>query len=344
MDSKNIVLCIMKSFFILSFQLVFLSIPLFAQKIHNVLQLKTVTSVLPNKYETIIVSKDGKGDYKTVQEAIDAVADYNKTATVIFIRNGVYKEKLHLDSSKINVFMVGESLLHTILTYDDFASKKDSKGNNIGTSGSASFFIFGSGFHAENITFQNSAGPVGQAVAVRISADRAVFVHCRFLGFQDTLYTHGIGREYYYKCYIEGTVDFIFGAATVLFDSCTIFGKSGGFYTAASTPESSKIGYVFLHCKITGNAPPESFYLGRPWRPFAKTVFIQCEMDKTVKPEGWFNWDNEKNERTAFYAEYKSFGSGANPASRASWSSQLTDSQAKCYNANVIFGNWRPLN
>lgn len=334
---------LLKKIFLVFFQIICINISLNAQQKNIDKILRSSVKDLPHAYNTIIVSKDGTGNYRTIQEAMNAVPDYNNTVTVIFIRNGTYKEKLHLDSSKINVYMVGESVIHTILTYDDYASKEDKNGKNIGTSGSASFFIYGNNFHAENITFENTAGPVGQAVAVRVTGDKAAFINCRFLGFQDTLYTHGEGRQYYFKCYIEGTVDFIFGAATALFDHCIIFGKVGGFYTAASTPENKKFGYVFLHCKITGNAQPNSFYLGRPWRPFAKTVFIECKMDKTVKPEGWFNWDNPKNEKTAFYAEYKSYGPGANASSRVSWSKQLTDKEAKCYTPTKILDNWNPL-
>jgi pectinesterase len=233
---------------------------------------------------------------------------------------------------------------NTILTYDDFASKKDSAGKNIGTSGSASFFIYGAGFSAENITFQNTAGPVGQAVAVRVTGDKARFINCRFLGFQDTLYTHGNdSRQYYFKCYIEGTVDFIFGASTCLFDSCTIYGKKGGYYTAASTLEGKNYGYVFLHCNITGDAPAHSFDLGKPWRPFAKTVFIECAMDSMVSPAGWNNWGKADNERTTFYAEYGNKGVGAATANRVSWAHQLTQEQAKQYTIANIFSGWNPL-
>lgn len=333
----------MKKIFVVFIQIICINISLNAQQKNIDKILRNDVKDLPDIYNTIIVSKDGAGDYHTVQDALNSVAAYNNTVTVIFIRNGTYKEKLYVDSSKINIFMVGESLFHTILTYDDYAAKEDKNGKTIGTSGSASFFIYGNNFHAENITFENAAGPVGQAVAVRVSGDKAAFINCRFLGFQDTLYTYGEGRQYYFKCYIEGTVDFIFGAATALFDRCIIYGKLGGYYTAASTPENKKFGYVFLHCKITGNAPRNSFYLGRPWRPFAKTVFIDCRMDQTVKPEGWYNWDNSKNEKTAFYAEYKSYGIGANACFRVSWSKQLTDQEAKCFTLAKIFDNWNPL-
>lgn len=291
----------------------------------------------------LTVSQDGQGDFTTVQQAIDAVEDSSGSETLIYIKNGVYKEKLRLPASKINVHFIGESVEKTILTYDDFASRKDSAGKDIGTSGSASFFIFGSDFSAENITFENSAGPVGQAVAVRVTGDRVKFINCRFLGFQDTLYTHGDNsRQYYYKCYIEGTVDFIFGASTALFERCTIFGKRGGFYTAASTPPNKKFGYVFLNCTITGDAPAQSFYLGRPWRPTGRTVFVKCYLDSLVKPEGWHNWGKTENEKTAFYAEYKSKGKGAAPKSRVEWSHQLTRKQAKEYTIKNILAGWKP--
>jgi pectinesterase len=238
-----------------------------------------VVTMSMSQTRKIIVSQDGKGNFKTVQEAINSVQDLNNAETIIYIKNGVYKEKLRLPETKNKVHFVGESVEKTILTYDDFASKKDSAGQNIGTSGSSSFFIFGNDFTAENITFENSSGPVGQAVAVRVTGDRAKFINCRFLGFQDTLYTHGdSSRQYYYKCYIEGTVDFIFGAAIAVFDSCTLYAKKAGYYTAASTPEGKKFGYVFLNCKLTGDAPAGSFMLGRPWRPFAKVVYLNCFM------------------------------------------------------------------
>lgn len=290
----------------------------------------------------ITVAKDGTGDCTTVQQAINTVEDSNSSETIIYIKNGIYKEKLRLAVSKINVHFIGESVDKTILTYEDYASKKDSAGKAIGTSASASFFIFGADFTAENITFENSSGPVGQAVAVRVTGDRAKFINCRFLGFQDTLYTHGEGRQYYFKCYIEGTVDFIFGASTALFDDCTIYGKRGGFYTAASTPENKKFGYVFMHCKITGDAPANSFFLGRPWRPFAKTVFISCTLSKLVTPEGWHNWGKVENKKTTFYAEHSNHGEGASTTNRVSWSHQLTVEEARQYTIKNILSDWNP--
>jgi len=288
-----------------------------------------------------IVAKDGSGDFKTVQEAIDAVPDFRKNRTTIFIKDGIYKEKLVLPASKTNVAFIGENTNGTVLTYDDYASKKNRFGEEVGTTGSTSFYIFGEGFTAENVTFENSAGPVGQAVAVRIDGDRVAFKNCRFLGFQDTLYPHGdSSRQYYKDCYIEGTVDFIFGWSTAVFEDCTIFCKDHGYITAPSTLQETEFGFVFWACEITGNAPEASFYLGRPWRPYGKSVFIECEMGKQIKPEGWHNWGDEQKEKTSYFAEYKNTGAGAKLAERVKWSHQLTSEEAQKYTPENILGDW----
>ncbi|WP_316826524.1 pectinesterase family protein [Pedobacter miscanthi] len=290
-----------------------------------------------------VVAADGSGNFKTVQEAIHAVPDFRNKTTVIFIKKGIYKEKLVLAASKKNVKFIGESLNETILTYDDFAQKKNAFGEEKGTSGSSSFYIYGEGFSAENITFENSSGPVGQAVAVWAGGDKLIFTNCRFLGFQDTLYTYGgSNRQYYKNCYIEGTVDFIFGASTAWFESCTIFCKKAGYITAASTPDTTKFGYVLNKCKIKGDAAVNSFYLGRPWRPYAKVAYLNCELPDFIRPEGWNNWGKESNEKTAYYAEYKSTGKGASPQNRANWSHQLTDNEYKAYILENVFRGWNP--
>lgn len=266
----------------------------------------TSLSVMAQQKENydIIVAQDGTGDFKTVQEAFNAVPDYRKAGeTRIFIRNGIYKEKLILAESKQNVTIIGESVEGTILTYDDYASKPNKFGENTGTSGSSSCYIYGPDFHAFNITFSNTAGPVGQAVALFVSGDRAVFVNCRFKGFQDTLYTYGKRSKQLYKdCYIEGTVDFIFGASTCFFDNCQIHSLRRGYLTAASTLQDVKYGYVLHKCRLTAEPGVEKVMLGRPWRPYAKTVYIDCVMGSHISPEGWHNWGVEK-EKTAFYGE-----------------------------------------
>src|SRR5690606_2784797 len=291
-----------------------------------------------------VVSQDGSGDFSKVQDAINAVPDLRANETVIFIKNGIYKEKLILPSTKTNVTLIGEDETKTILTYDDYASKQNRFGENIGTSGSSSFFVFGDGFTAKHITFENASGPVGQAVAVRIDGDKVMFENCRFLGFQDTLYPHGRNsRQYYKNCYIEGTTDFIFGWSTAVFENCEIYSKKGGSYiTAASTDEDAKYGFVFINCKLTGDAPEGSVYIGRPWRPYAQTVFIDCHMGKHIKKEGWHNWNKPDAEKTAFYAEYNSSGPGANAKKRVSWAHQLTKEEIGKYTLERIFDGWLP--
>ncbi|WP_342332718.1 pectinesterase family protein [Pedobacter sp. FW305-3-2-15-E-R2A2] len=295
-----------------------------------------------NRYD-FVVSADGTGNFRTVQEAFNAVPDFRKVSTTIFIKNGIYKEKLNLSATKNMVKIIGESVDKTILTYDDWAQKKNIFGEEKGTSGSSGTYIYGNGFSAENITFQNTAGPVGQAVALFVAGDQAKFTNCRMLGFQDTLYTYGYGsRQYYDKCYIEGTVDFIFGASTAVFNECEIFCKQGGYITASSSPDTSRYGYVFYNSKITGTAPENSFYLGRPWRPYAKVVFINCDLGSMIRPEGWNNWGKESNEKTAFYAEYKSRGKGANAKKRVIWSHQLNEAEVLEYSLIKVLRGWNP--
>jgi len=252
---------------------------------------------------------------------------------------------LVIPANKQNIHFQGEDLVGTVLTYDDYHAKKDSAGNDIGTTGSASIHVYASGFSAENMTFENSAGPrVGQAVAVWTRGDWASFKNCRFIGNIDTLYTEGGGSHQYFKdCYIEGTGDFIFGAATAWFQNCTILCKTGGALTAASTLQNEKFGYVFKDCKIMGSPGTTAKYvLGRPWRPYAKTVFINCELGDEIKPDGWDNWANVANEATAYYAEYKNKGPGFSPTTRVKWAHQLTDDEVKEYTiANVLKG-WDP--
>lgn len=295
-----------------------------------------------------VVAKDGSGDFFTIQEAIDAVPDFRKKGrTTIYIREGVYKKKVILPESKINVSFIGESRTKTILTYDDYASKMNVFGEEMSTSGSASFYVYAPDFIAENMTFENSAGPVGQAVAVFVSGDRSVFRNCRFLGFQDTLYTYDKdSRQYYEGCYIEGTVDFIFGKSTAWFENCTIHSKrSEGYLTAAATPAGKSYGYVFHNCRLTADRSVENVYLGRPWRPFARTLFIECDMGSHISPEGWHNWKKPDAEKTTFYGEYKSRGGGGNCEDRVSWSHQLTNKEADQITLkNVLSGNdgWNP--
>lgn len=305
--------------------------------------------------KTIVVSKDGKGNFTTVQQAIDAVENGSSSRTKILIKAGIYKEKITVPETKGSILLEGENPQNTIITYDDFASKKNSEGKDIGTTGSSTIFIYSNNFTAKNISFENSSGRVGQAVAVLTSGDRISFDNCRFLGNQDTLYLKGVqdspdktrsSRNYFRNCYIEGTTDYIFGAGTGVFENCTIYSKETASYvTAASTPQENEFGFVFINSKIIGNAKESSVYLGRPWRPFAKTVYINCEINSTIKPEGWHNWNKPDAEKTTFYAEFNSKGSGSEISKRVSWSHQLTKEERKKYTTeNILKGkdSWNP--
>lgn len=302
-------------------------------------------SVIIGKAQTadFVVAQDGSGDFVTVQAAIDAVPHLRKNRTTIHIKAGTYKERLMLAPTKTNVTFKGEGAAQTIITFDDHANTQNRFGENMGTSGSSTFYVYGDGFEAYDLTFENSAGPVGQAVAVRVDGDRVKFENCRFLGHQDTLYPHGErSRQYYKNCYIEGTVDFIFGWSTAYFEGCEIFCKSAGYVTAASTLEGAAYGFVFKDCKISGSAEPGTVYLGRPWRPFAQTVYLNCEMSEVIRPEGWDPWGKEENKKTAFYAEYGSKGKGGKATKRVAWSHQLDKDALQKYSLESVFGDWNP--
>ncbi len=285
-----------------------------------------------------VVAKDGSGDFFSVQDAIDAVPDFRKAArTRIYIRNGVYKEKLILPASKLNVTFIGEDVEKTVLTYDDYASKKNVFGEDKGTSGSSSFYVYGPDFHAENITFENSAGPVGQAVAIFVAGDKAAFRNCRFLGNQDTMYNWGRqSRQYYENCYIEGTVDFIFGSSVAYFKNCEIHAKRGGYLTAASTPEGNDYGYVFDHCRVTVDDEAAKVFLGRPWRQYAQTVFLYCELPAGIAPEGWNDWGKKNLNKTTCYAEYGCTGPGADTSKRVKWAQKLNAKKAARYSVDKV--------
>ncbi|MBL7737833.1 MAG: pectinesterase [Chitinophagaceae bacterium] len=284
------------------------------------------------------VAKDGTGDYKYIQDAIDAMRVFPLASITLYIKNGVYNEKIELPANNTDVTFIGESVEKTIITFNDYSGR-----GKLNTFTSYTAKISGNRFVAENITFANSAGPVGQALALYVDADKAVFKNCRFLGHQDTIYTGGeTARQYFVNCYIEGTTDYIFGPATTVFQNCTIRSKSNSFITAASTTQGKKYGYVFLDCKILADSNVTKLYLGRPWRAYAKTVFARCELPKVIAPEGWNNWGNAENEKTAFYAEYKSIGEGADAGKRVTWSKQLNDKEAKDYTLENIFASANP--
>jgi pectinesterase len=300
-----------------------------------------IYSITSAQQYKIVVSRDGTGNFRNLQEAINSIRAYMADTTTIFIKNGVYKEKVVVPSWVTNLTLIGESVEKTIITWDDHANI-----DKMGTFKTYTIWVQGNGFRAENITFENSAAQLGQAVAVHVDGDRAVFSNCRLLGNQDTLLTaNQESRQYYENCYIEGTTDFIFGPATAWFENCHIHSKKNSYITAASTVQENKYGYVFNKCKFTAADGITKVYLGRPWRPFACTVFMHCDLNSHILPEGWDNWRNADNEKTARYSEYKNYGPGANTDKRVSWSHQLTDTEAADYTIENVFArgdSWNP--
>lgn len=292
----------------------------------------------------VVVAQDGSGNYRTVQAALDAVPKTSRVITTIFIRKGIYKEKLNLAKKQNFVRLVGEDLNATVLTYDDYNGRIPAGGEPLGTSEASSFRVFGNDFSAENLTFENTAGKVGQGPAMWVYGDKASFKNCRFLGTRDTLYPYGYGsRQYYKSCYVEGTTDFILGSATAWFEDCTLFCKAGGtVIMAASTPDSVRYGFVLQRCKVVGDAPTDSYFIARPWKPFAKTVLLNCELSAAIRPKGWDHWGKESNKQDAFFGEFKSLGPGAAPKARILWSRQLTPQQAAFYTREAVLGGWDP--
>lgn len=295
------------------------------------------------RHYDFVVAKDGCGDFFTIQEAINAVPDIRKNHTTICVMPGVYKEKVVVPASKRYIDLLGRD--GAVITYDDYAKRLNRFGEELGTSGSASFYVYAPDFYAENITFENTAGNVGQAVACFVGSDRAVFNKCRFLGNQDTLYTWFPGRQYFKNCYVEGTVDFIFGKATAVFDGCQIHAKREGGYLTAPATEKGSYGYHFRNCDLTADEGVENVWLSRPWREHGEAVFANCRMGKHIHPQGFTKWKkDDSTDKTARYAEFGNEGDGASTASRVKWAKQLKS--LKNHNVAVILAGtdgWAPL-
>lgn len=315
-------------------------------------QAQSPPAVYPSSFT---VAQDGSGDFVTIQEAVNAVRDLSQQQVTIFIKKGIYKEKLVIPSWKIRISLVGEDREQTIITNNDYSGKtytafangKDAFGKTqFSTYTSYTVLVQGRDCILKNLTIANTSGRVGQAVALHVEGDRVAVYNCSLTGNQDTLYTATENsRQYYADCSIEGTTDFIFGQATAVFQHCTIRSLQDSYITAASTSAGQQYGYVFIDCKLTADSAAKKVYLGRPWRPHAKTVFISTQMDGHIRPEGWDNWRSTENEKTVFYAEYNSTGAGAYTAKRVRWSKQLSVKAVKAYTiANILGGadHWQP--
>ena len=297
--------------------------------------------------DTLFVARDGTAEFRNVADAIEvcrAFMDYHK---VIFVKRGTYKEKLIIPSWLDNIEIVGEDVDHTIITYDDHANiRLEGTEQGMGTFRTYTLKVEGNGITLKNITIENNSARLGQAVALHTEGDRLRFIGCRFLGHQDTVYTGKAGtRLYFENCYIEGTTDFIFGPSTAWFEGCTIKSKANSYVTAASTPQDIAFGYVFNHCRLIADEGVDKVYLGRPWRPYAYTLFMNCELGKHICRAGWHNWGNEANEQTARYMEYNNSGEGAITTERASWCRQLSKKEASAITLQKVFkieSSWMP--
>jgi len=304
----------------------------------------------------IVVAADGSGRFKSLAEAVAASPDNSAESVVIRIKPGIYQGPVIVPKSKPRLVFQGEDAARTTITYALNVNDPIPPGSDKFNPGVQ---ILADDFRAENITFENTSGDHGQALALRVDGDRSVFRKCRMLGWQDTLMINN-GRHYFENCHIEGRVDFIYGSATAWFQHCTIHSKNGGYVTAASTPPERPFGYVFADCDLTGDPAPwvgpdgvpvkpargkAVTFLGRPWRPAASVTWLNCRMGGHIRPEGWDNWRKPENEKTARYAEYKSQGPGANPDKRVPWSRQLGDAEAAKITIGAVLGGndgWRP--
>ena len=273
----------------------------------------------------LVVATDGTGDYTSLNEAMEGIRAFMDYQVTVTIKKGVYREKWIVPSWVQNVEFVGESVEETIITFNDHANIRA-----MGTFRTYTLKVEGNHLTFRNLTIENAAEPLGQAVALHTEGDELCFINCRFLGNQDTVYT-GMEhtRLYFQGCYIEGTTDFIFGPSTVLFEECEICSKSNSYITAASTPATIHVGYLFYRCRLTAKEGIDKVYLGRPWRPYASTYFILCEMGDHIRPEGWHNWRDPANERTARYGEYGCTGPGAATQGRVGWARQLHRKEVK---------------
>ncbi len=310
----------------------------------------TLCSSAANKYDnpdTLVVARDGTGEFRTIDEAIEVCRAFMEYHKVIYVKKGVYKEKLIVPQWLTNIEILGEDRDNTVITYDDHANIKSAeRPKGIGTFRTYTVKVEGSDITFRNITIENNSARLGQAVAIHTEGDRLIFVNCRLLGHQDTVYTGIAGTRLLFKdCYIEGTTDFIFGPSTAWFENCTIHSKSNSYITAASTPKDRPYGYIFNNCRLTADAGITKVYLGRPWRPYAYTLFMNCDMGTHIRPEGWHNWRKKENETTARYMEYNNRGEGSKTDKRAGWSRQLTKKEAAKITMSKVFGindSWEP--
>uniref|UniRef100_A0A0E0DZ51 Pectinesterase n=1 Tax=Oryza meridionalis TaxID=40149 RepID=A0A0E0DZ51_9ORYZ len=312
-------------------------------------------------YSLVVDKNPAFGDFTTIQAAVDSLPIINLVRVVIKVNAGTYTEKVNISPMRAFITLEGAGADKTIVQWGDTADSPSGRaGRPLGTYNSASFAVNAQYFLARNITFkvtnpppqfcrgcmasfssicghgiEQNTSPVPkpgasgkQAVALRVSADNAAFVGCRFLGAQDTLYDHS-GRHYYKECYIEGSVDFIFGNALSLFEDCHVHAIARDYGALTAQNRQSMLedtGFSFVNCRVTGSGV---LYLGRAWGTFSRVVFAYTYMDDIIIPRGWYNWGDPNRELTVFYGQYKCTGPGASFSGRVSWSRELTDEEAR---------------
>ncbi len=292
--------------------------------------------------DTIVVSRDGTGDFRNIDDAIEACRAFMEYRKVIFVKNGTYKEKLVVPSWIDNIEICGESRDKTIITWDDHANiKRVDKDKTMGTFRTYTIKIEGNDITLKNITIENNAAKLGQAVCLHTEGTHLLFVNCNILGNQDTIFTGVAGTKLYFTgCLIEGTTDFIFGPSIAWFEDCTLKSRSNSYITAASTPQDQTYGYIFNHCKLVAYEGVDKVYLGRPWRPYAYTTFMNCDMGAHITAEGWKNWvdyHDPAKEGIVRYNEYNNHGQGAVTSGRVPWEHKLTKKEADKITLNNVF-------
>lgn len=302
--------------------------------------------------DTLFVSRDGSCEFRTVNEAIEVCRAYMEYHKVIFVKKGVYKEKIIVPTWLTNVEICGEDRDQTIITYDDHANIKSwDTGLKMGTFRSYTVKVEGDHITFKNITIENSCPRLGQSVALHTEGDHLLYINCNILGNQDTIFTGTPGtRNYFLNCRIEGTTDFIFGPSIAWFEGCEIKSRVNSYITAASTPKDQAFGYVFNNCRLTAYEGVNKVYLGRPWRAYAYTLFMNCDMGSHICPEGWHNWvdyHDPAKEGIVRYHEYNNHGEGANTGNRVAWAPQLSKKEAAKVTVEAVFSGdteWLPKN
>ncbi|XP_077225970.1 putative pectinesterase/pectinesterase inhibitor 21 [Tasmannia lanceolata] len=294
----------------------------------------------------VVVAKDGSGQCKTINEAIAMVPLNSNSTYVIYVKEGVYKEQVTIDKKMWNVVLIGDGPKKTIIT----GSENFIDGTP--TFKTATLAVIGEGFVGKNFGVENSAGPQKhQAVAIRVQSDKSVFYNCQFDGYQDTLYAH-TKRQFYRDCTISGTIDFIFGNAAVVFQNCNIIVRKPmeiqqNIVTAQGRKDRREPTAIILH-NCTVAADPDYYpvrnkiptFLGRPWKEYSRTFFIQSQLDDLIKPEGWLPWMQDFGLSTCFYAEFDNRGPGATLTQRVKWrgvkTSTMTVERAAKFTASVF--------